>query len=382
MKLGLIVPSLFALALPLFGCSSSSGEATGAPPSQPDPGPSPQPVTCAVGSHKTDDGACESTLSITRSPQAVAPGRDHHVTLVAETKNGPYLYVFGGTAGWKVMFNDIQRAKLEKDGSLGAFEKVGTLPEGRAGHCGVYSHGTFTLVGGTIGTAEHPGIANTTVEVKLNDDGSIGEITEGPHLPQGVMHATCDQKSDWLYVAGGRTGADNSSKQMVRAKIGADGKIAPFEALAPLTVDRSHHAAFIRGDYYYIIGGITGHAAGEHTDRKDIMRAKITEDGALGDWESAGDLSRALSVSAAQLFNDRVYVFGGLYAGDSYTDAIQTAGFGADGMIQEFTKTPVKLSVARAHVHQLPVYEKYIYSVGGLDNSDESVGFVDVGTFE
>jgi hypothetical protein len=42
----------------------------------------------------------------------------------------------------------------------------------------------------------------------------------------------------------------------------------------------------------------------------------------------------------------------------------------------------VRLSVARAHVHQLPVFEKHIYSVGGLNDGGESIGSVDIGTFE
>jgi hypothetical protein len=391
MKLGLLFSSFAAPALlagALVACSSTDGTATAPPSTAPPPAPTaaPAPKPCGAGTHTLEDGTCEATLSIARSAQAVAPGRDHHVSIIAPTRSGPYLYVFGGTAGWRAMYGDVQRAKIATDGSLGAFEKVGQLPAGRAGHCGVFTNGTFYLVGGTVaGTA--PGdksmtISGTTLTARLADDGTIGAVAEGPRLPAGVMHATCDLNDGALYVVGGRGAAGRSVDQIARSRLGADGTFGAFEKLAPLTPDRSHHASFVRGGFLYVVGGLTGDPAGKLEEHADVIRAKIEPDGTLGAFSPAGKLGRTLSVSAAQLFNDQVYVFGGLTSGDAYTDAIQRASFAADGSVQEFVKAPVKLSVARAHVHQLPVFERYIYSIGGLDNDGESVGTVDIGTFE
>ena len=54
--------------------------------------------------------------------------------MVREVGGVPYLYVLGGEKDdFDTVFEDVQRAKINADGSLGAFEVAGDIPNGRAG---------------------------------------------------------------------------------------------------------------------------------------------------------------------------------------------------------------------------------------------------------
>ena len=53
-----------------------------------------------------------------------------------------------------------------------------------------------------------------------------------------------------------------------------------------------------------------------------------------------------------------------------------------DGSFRTEKALTGKVSVARGHVHQTPVYKKHLYSVGGRDNESKQIGVVDIGTIE
>lgn len=118
-------------------------------------------------------------------------------------------------------------------------------------------------------------------------------------------------------------------------------------------------------------------------DRKrDIWRLPVGADGTVGTWENAGQLPHALYASAAEVFGDAVYFFGGQNENDEVVDTIIAAKLPPDGRVTDAHELTARLSVARMHVHQTPVFGKWIYSVGGRDENDRSLGIVDVGTFE
>ncbi|NOU28472.1 MAG: hypothetical protein HOO96_11260 [Polyangiaceae bacterium] len=341
--------------------------------------------SCAQGS--LVKGACEGALTVAASDQTIAPARDHHTTFIRQTSQGPYLYVVGGTSAWNAMYTDIQRAKIQEDGSLLAFEKVADLPDGRAGHSTIVVGDTLIVIGGVYGTASPKGTTRSTVTAKFSPDGGLSGFAPGPDLPLDVMHFSATLHDGFVYVFGGRTttGTDGSTTMAASAKVAEDGTLGPFTALAPLTPDRSHHAAFVVKDTLYLVGGITGSPMGNPPSRTDVVRAKLLPGGAIAAFEPSGTLPTGISVSAAQTYGDYVYIFGGLVDGVSggpYTNQIFRARVQPDGALSPFTTIDATLSVKRAHVHQTPVYKKFIYSVGGLGNNGKSIGTIDVGTFD
>ncbi len=376
LSLGAVLGSLAVL---VAACSDGgSAPASTTAPAQPETPAAPEP--CEDGTYRTLAGACVAfpTVSIARSPVTLTPARDHHTTLVRETSAGPYLYVFGGTDAWKTLHDDIQRAKIAPDGSLGAFEVVGKLPAARAGHCMVDLGDRVLLAGGIVGKAT---TTATSVLVGLDKDGNVGASTAGPNLPTAVLHLTCDRQGDYVYALGGRGANSRSTRMSARLRVLPDGVAPAFEAQTPLTPDRSHHASFVRGGRLYVVGGITGDPVGNAaTGHKDVVSAPIDADGMLGEWEDAGALPAELSVSSALLRDDAVYVVGGL-EDVAFTTTVRRATFTEDGKLTPFVTSNAKLPEARGHVHQLPQWGTFFYSVGGKNDLDESLGTVDIGSF-
>jgi hypothetical protein len=380
----------FLSLLLLVACTSGT---TSAPSPDPTPGDPPAeppagPTACDSGQYQNGDtGKCQAFpgLAVARSAVQVTPIRDHHSTVIIETNGGPYLYVLGGTDAWQTIGPDVQRAKVHDDGTLDPFEKVGDLPEPRAGQCMTkVAADRYLIAGGVTVNAGKMGVSNTTVLVRFDADGKITDMTPGPILPYAVMHLTCDTSPNgYVYALGGRGTNSRSTTMATRAKIQPDGTIGEWENQTKLNPDRSHHAAFIREKRIYMVGGLTGDPVGNQAvSHDDCVYADIDDQGKLGDWKSAGKMPVAASVSSAQLYEDAVYTFGGLENDNStFSDAIRRATFNADGTLTAFTTLKSKLPEPRGHVHDTPIWKNFIFSAGGQDDLGESLGTVDVGTF-
>jgi hypothetical protein len=388
-----------------YACSSTDGKTTpapvasiavdadspvdaGSPPVdgrvEPDAAPPPAPDAnpCAQGTLQPD-GSCLGGLTFSAAAVSIEPARDHHTTFIRETTSGPYLYVIGGTSAWSVMYRDVQRAKVNPDGSLSPFEMVTTLPDGRAGHSTVISGDSIFILGGISGKTTPRGMTAATFVSKFQPDGSLAAFELGPNLPVNVMHLTSILHDNHVYAFGGRSDA-GSTTLCASAEIGADGKLGAFQDLGALTPDRSHHATFIAAGYVYLVGGLTGDPVNNPPNRKDIVRAKLESGGKLGPWADAGTLSTGISVSGAQVYGDYVYILGGYATGTKggpYTNQVYRARIEADG-VGAFTVIDAKLANPRAHVHQTPVWNNFLYSVGGLNNKGKSIGAIDIGKFE
>jgi hypothetical protein len=366
------------LLVSLAACSSAPTAST--PDAGADSAPGPQPLVCPEGTRPAAEGRfCDATLSVTTAPQEIAPVRDHHTTHVVQTSAGAYLYVVGGTDAWSSIHADVQRAKLAPDGALGAFEKVADLLEARAGHCTVIEKGRITVIGGSAVTHHGQDIFGTSFSAPMDASGAIGAWEPGPTLPIGVMHQSCAVHGGWVYVTGGRSFAGSTTLSM-RARIGEDGKLGAFEAQTPVEPDRSHHQSFVHGGRLYLAGGLTGDPIENPPSRDDVVAAAIAPDGTLGAWEPMGTLASGLSVSAAQEYGEAVYMLGGLEKGFSFSSRIHRLTFDEAGQITD-TVLPTKLPLGRGHVHQTPVYAGHLYSVGGKDSGDVSLGRVDVISF-
>jgi hypothetical protein len=369
---------LFAVAvatLSICGCSSVTNVAAAGSDAAAE-----SSATCNAAGDAGETVA--ATPTFVRSRAVIAPARDHHATFIAETSAGAFLYVLGGGQDdFKTMYKDIQRAKLNDDGSLDTLAPFAELPEARAGAAFVFAKKTVYLFGGLVGARGR--LSDTTIFSKIADDGSFGPWTAGPNLETSVMHAATAVVGDWLYVFGGTTGFAASAMSL-RAKMQPDGSLSPFEAVTKLSPPRSHQAAFARGSWVYLVGGLTAAPQGSPPSRKDVMRAEVQCDGTLGDWNPAGDLPLPLSVSAAQAYEGAVYMLGGLSdnATTPFTDNVLRASFGADGSLSAVENLPAKLSTQRGHVHQTPIWKNHIYSVGGRGNDNAAIGIVDVGTFQ
>ena len=362
-----------ALSISSFACSSTPTEGTPTPASDAGVADAPTEAGCPKGTRADGARCTANTLGeFTRSSVELSLPRDHHTTHVFTVGGVPYLYVLGGTVGWKEIYSDVWRAKIRPDGEIDAFEEAGTLPEKVAGHIVVRVGDTLVLAGGTNGAS----VTSATYATKLGPDGRLGDWTKGPALPVGVMHGHAVAHGGYAYFVGGRGAKTGKSvANVARVRVSQDGILGPMEPLADLAADRSHGQAFVHGDYMYVFGGLRGDPAGEHEALDDVLRAKLG--GPSLTWEVAGKLPAARSITAAEVVGDDVFVLGGLEGKTSFRADAWHGVFDAGGKLT-FAPVQARLPFSRGHVHQTPYHDGRIYSVGGKNAADRSFGTVDI----
>jgi hypothetical protein len=315
---------------------------------------------CPPGSHPGVLDCVADLKDWTAGPK-LAHKRDHHVTLVAETPAGPFLYVVAG-AGTGATVKQIERSTIAADGTLSAFSDVAMMPEGLLG-CGLAQVDRSFVIAGGLGDDSN---SKTSVYVgQIADDGGV-TFTKGPDLAASRYHVSLAYSQGFIYAMGGLfqeiVGGMPTQKIVDTIERAAfDGKVvSPWEMVAPLPVALTHHASIVYKDAIYVVGGGSNVAASP-----DILRATVSSAGALGPWENYGSLTKGLASPSLNIFLDQLYVFAGmtsLTGGEVAT--VSRAPFDGMGKVGAFEALP-PLPLARAHSHQTPLYKGHFYSVGG-----------------
>ncbi|WAS95088.1 hypothetical protein [Nannocystis punicea] len=326
------------------------------------------PPICPPGSHAAESGECEAELTGWTAAGELLKARDHHVTFVAETPAGVFLYVAGGTDGVAVL-KSIERAKIGADGVLGPFGAAGELPEGLIG-AGLAQVGRVVVVAGGLGVDNN---SQTVAFVGvIADDGGV-TFTSGPSLLRSRYHLTLTAHGGYVYAIGGleqnvdvQPPAQAAVADVERAPL-TDGELGPFEALQPLPDPLTHHAAVVHDDTLYLVGGISGTSV-----RTEIIGAELAG-GELGSWALAGYLPEARATAAATVFLDELYVIAGATKTQGgEVDTVLRAPFADNGAVEAFEELPA-LSLTRAHAHQAPLHAGALYSAGGsIDHVPQS----------
>jgi hypothetical protein len=98
----------------------------------------------------------------------------------------------------------------------------------------------------------------------------------------------------------------NLLNSVERARIQADGSLAPWTPVSPLMTPRRGPAGLVSRGHVYAVGGYNG------TFLRSLERARLLPDGDLGTWEMIGpQLSTDRYIHGAVLDRDRLYVIGG-----------------------------------------------------------------------
>ncbi|APR85358.1 Hypothetical protein A7982_10707 [Minicystis rosea] len=334
-------------------------------------------IPCPAGSHRGESGACEAELTGWASGPKLAHARDHHVTFVAETPAGPFLYVIAGM-GAAVPPLPIERAPIAADGTLGAFEDVAKVPKGIIGPGFAQLDRSFVLGGGLGGDSNSTG---ATYVGKIGDDGSV-TLTPGPDLASSRYHVSIAYAKGYVFALGGlfqdvSGGTPTQEVLDVVERAAFDGTtLSPWETITKLPVKLTHHATIVHDGAIYIIGGGSDVAA-----RTDILRATVSDGGELGPWETVGQLPEGRASPAATVFLERLYVISGMTSlTDGEVDTVHAGAFDGSGKLGPFTSL-AKLPKARAHSHQAPLYQGHFYSAGGsIHHAPQNDVFI--GTFQ
>ena len=127
-----------------------------------------------------------------------------------------------------------------------------------------------------------------------------------------------------------------------------------------LPAPRDHHVTFIAADFLYVAGGNT-----YANLLSDVWRARLLDDGALGDWESATPLPGPRGGHSVAVTDRSVVVIAGQLPDRSNTPSVLVASIGPDGRLGAW-QPGVPLPAGRFH-HSSAVHNGWIYVTGGLE---------------
>ena len=307
--------------------------------------------------------------------------RNHHVTLLPQLAAGPFLYALGGFDGMTVTYDNVDRAPIAADGTVGSWVSETPMPNAMGGFTGtVVSNQVIVIAGGMKSTGIVTDLSYTSV---LGADGSLGAWKSTGSTLHARMHGGQVVSGNTVYVLGGFDDP-NVWSDVVSTTVSPNGTLSTWTTVGALPGPRSHFSISLIDGYIYITGGLDVSAFDNPPNLPDVSRAQIAADGTIGAWTSLTPLPVPLATHASFFYGGYLYVGGGI---SGTTNAIQEdrvwrAPIQADHSLGAW-ELAAPLLIARAHVHQLPTLGNHVYSVAGaidfnLDATDE----IDVGTIE
>ncbi len=237
------------------------------------------------------------------------------------------IYVVGGGNGpnGHNLLRTTERVSILPDGSLDKWVSDKSLMvvgrrcskiQVKDGH--IYSFGGF---GGVM--------LDNVERAKISADGSLGEWSLEPELMKFPRYINGVKKINGkVYVVGGhdeRKGVGITEVEM--AEFVGSGGLKVWEKATPLETGRYGLATAKHGGYLYAMGGLTGV---EYLE--DIEKTKVGPDGDLAKWQSTTPLYNPRAMFSVVVYKDWVYAMGGTNS-DGYLTSVEFATFNDAGEI-------------------------------------------------
>lgn len=276
-----------------------------------------------------------------------------------------FIYVIGGMNQNGEYVKATEFAKINPDGSLGAWQTTNSLNEGRFYLAAVVIDDFIFALGGGSGPAGDGNYPVATVEkAKIQPDGSLGEWQLIGHMqtPRRGLKAISD--SHRIYAIGGYNGTFLKSTEHVT--VDQKGNLGEWQIDPQLaTLDRYIHSATIYKDRIYLLGG--------HVQRSDKMSYGDVESsninpatGNLNPWEvEKSRLTKPRFIASAFTMDGRLYMSGG-HNGASRLNHVEFAAIDHNGHVGEW-RTTSALNFPRSAA-ATAVAGKFVYALGGMGN--------------
>ena len=359
-------------AVPVAGCGDSAvtpsgGSGSGGESSGGSGGAGGEEGGCEPGSHDDGSGVCVAALGEFADGPSLAFARDHHMTWSAEVTAGRFLYAAGGAKNMSTDVPSVERAKINDDGSLGAWETLGPETNASGAVLGVAGN-TVVLAGGYRGG----GPSKKTEVATIDENGDLSNFSTGESLVSARFHGAGVQSHGFLYAVGGMDGTGTSLSTIERASFGDDGVLGAWETLSTeMPGPLSHQGVATDGSSIFITGGLTrvNNDFANDEPHDGVYRSAIGADGSLGEMKEQTSLPIELSIQSSFVHAGHLYVVGGLDLDASkFLRTIYRAPIDEGGDLGAWEELSVRLPKARGHSHQTPVVNGFLYSVAGHNN--------------
>ncbi len=232
-----------------------------------------------------------------------------------------------------------------------------SLPDGLALRNAV-THGDFLYVVGGKGVNDNP--LATILAARINTDGSLGAWNLAGFLPQALYLHTAVVVEDALYVVGGWDGS-RTRDEVWRGAFNTNGTIGNWLAMPayPLALDLND-SVYLDGRIY-VVGGWDS-----TRPQTAIYQATVSSSG-LGAWQLAGTLPIPLYRLAITGANGHLYVTGGYTVGDSASSAVYVGTINGDGSLSPWQNGPALPTAL--YYHKSLMHDGSLVVLGGRNDS-------------
>ncbi len=295
-------------------------------------------------------------------------GVDHHTTGILDAGESKWLIVAGGHRTENQMvetrFSNVTGARIQPDGSLGEWREFGSFAGSLSFHGQVNDPDGGLIYMGGISAGDGGDItANLGVLAVSIEDGEL-QTTVGTEMERVFRHPTAHIVHDRIVVIGGFSATQTEVQAAVSTSPMTDEGVNGAWSEAPdLPQPRALHTSVVHEGSIYVFGGFN-----QNTNRiADILRSTHANDGSLTGWEVVGQWEDARWTATAFVHGDHAYLLGGgtAFPGDPFIhDTITRVELTEDG-IGTIEDIEEELPTARSHVHQAPMLNGRVYSVGG-----------------
>ncbi len=202
---------------------------------------------------------------------------DGRVVFAAAAMND-YMYILGGRTTGYSYYKDIQYARINSNGTLGAWGSAGgNVSNGGQGACTVAYRGYIYSIGGYDGSTDY----NSVQYAAQNSNGTVGSWQTANSFTGARSNLGCVAYGDYIYILGGE---DTTGKNDVQyAQLNSNGSLGSWSYTTGYNLGRTNHGAVAYNGFMYIIGGVDS-IAGE-AGRNDLQYAPINTNGTLGQWQ-------------------------------------------------------------------------------------------------
>jgi N-acetylneuraminic acid mutarotase len=196
-----------------------------------------------------------------------APGRWGFASAFS---NG-YLYIIQGfTYSAAAPCTDVQFAKVNADGSLGAWQSTSTFSPARFGHASTVWNGNIYTLGGVNWNGSYYAL-NDVHYSTINSNGSLGSWQSTAQLKMPLGGFGLVAYDNFLFSTGGAPTPAGAVDSVMYVTINADGSLGTWESTTPFNNARTGHTSVANNGYLYILGGwgVAGNAL------NDVQYVKI-----------------------------------------------------------------------------------------------------------
>jgi hypothetical protein len=286
-----------------------------------------------------------------------------------------YLYIAGGAitgTNAAAFASDVQYAPINSNGTIGTWTATTSLPSTRSDEGAVVYNGYMYILGGSNAYDNGPGntggsLFNDVQYAPINADGTVGTWTSTTAFTTARFSFGAAAYNGYIYIAGGNLNG-TFVNDVQYAPLKADGTVGTWTTTTAFTTARSLFGLVIANGYMYIGGGL---APGSYFN--DVQYAPIKANGTVGAWTFTSTFTNVRASVGFVNYNGYMYVLGGIGGtGTTFYNDTQYAKIDSAGMTQAWTKDTTHTVAAALALNCAVAYNGRIYSIGGSTSDSSS----------